>query len=94
VETLRQKSTAALHTLITGSKIDLGEGKGVTQVKTTVHVRISHTRHVLGISGVEISRVGMLLKSGCIDFKGLCILPKGACFTFKCTKSVTLCCLI
>lgn len=94
MEALRQQGSLTLHTFITSTEFNLGEGKGMSQMETTVHVGIRHTGHVFGIHLVKIFRVGVFLNSGSVDFKCLFAIPEATRLVFKGTEGITLSCLI
>lgn len=90
METLRKKSSSTLHTFVTSTKVNFRESESVTQVHTTIHIRVRHTGHVLGVYLMKIFRVGMFFNSGCIDFESLVAIPEATCCVFESTKSITL----
>ena len=87
VETKREQGPLTQHSLEATGELDLGNGKGVSQVQATVHVRVrerSEPFRVLcsdfrgshgprsGIHGFGVSRSG---RSGRINLKDLLVGP-------------------
>lgn len=94
MEALRQQGSLTLHTFITSAEFNLGEGEGMSQMETAVHVGIRHTRHVLGIRFMEILRIGMLLDCRSVDFKCLFAIPEATRLVFKGAEGITFSCLV
>jgi len=76
VETKREKSTLAQHSLETGGKLNLGESEAVTGMEDTIHVRVSHGTKKLGVLRSKLSRRDNRIVGRGVNLEGLLLSPK------------------
>ncbi len=89
-----EEGTLALHTLVTSSELDLGEGEGVTEVERTVHISVRDGSEPLGVLcshlvGCHIYETVIL--SGSVDVKDMLLCPEVLRLLFELLEEITLC---
>jgi hypothetical protein len=94
VETHREESALALHAGDTSGKLDLTDGKRVTSVQSSVHIRIGHASKELGLLFPKLGgghgMEGHLASAGRVGFEDMLVLPYFLVFLLNGDESISL----
>lgn len=70
-----EERSFSLHALVASHKLNFGEGKGVSEVERSVHVRVGHTSKELGVLFSQFFHGVIGFFGGTVDLPYFVVLP-------------------
>ena len=85
VKTMREQDALAQHALVSCGKLDLGDGKGMTEMQTSVHVWVGKVAEPFGVLLVDFGggESSDVCWGRCVDFKDVFVAPASLVFLFQ-----------
>lgn len=70
-----EQGSLTLEAVVSRCKLNLGDGEAMSQVETSVHIRVGGGRQEFGVVLVDSLDIGVFFNGGRVDLEGFVVLP-------------------